>query len=152
MFNTGVIPHFVGEDARDLDRLVYDAAERNVKRQGIPLCVQIATAEFAVLDMLGTIANRSVGQLIGDIHNTEIAVYQGTRLAELRRQDPEVSLPLVQQDLEETKARAVKIRAGRGDNLGSDIDNAPGRTEKLIRMAREAVSYTHLTLPTIYSV
>ena len=137
MFNTGVIPHFVGEDARDLDRLVYDAAERNVKRQGIPLCVQIATAEFAVLDMLGTIANKSVGQLIGDIHNTEIAVYQGTRLAELRRQDPEVSLPLVQQDLEETKARAVKIRAGRGDNLGSDIDNAPGRTEKLIRMARE---------------
>ena len=85
MFNTGVIPHFVGEDARDLDRLVYDAAERNVKRQGIPLCVQIATAEFAVLDMLGTIVNKSVGQLIGDIHNTEIAVYQGTRLAELRR-------------------------------------------------------------------
>ena len=31
----------------------------------------------------------------------------------------------------------VKIRAGRGDNLASDIDNAPGRTEKLIKMARE---------------
>jgi len=137
MFETGVMRHFVGKDARDLDLLVYNAAERNVKRQGIPLCVQIATAEFAVLDMLGNIADKSVGELIGDIHNTEIAVYQGTRLRELRRQEPEESLPLVQKDLEETKAKAVKLRAGRGDNLGSDIDNAPGRTERLIRMARE---------------
>ena len=41
------------------------------------------------------------------------------------------------QDVEKTQARAIKLRAGRGDNLASDIDNAPGRTEKLIRMARE---------------
>ena len=31
----------------------------------------------------------------------------------------------------------MKLRAGRVDNLASDIDNAPGRTEKLIKMARE---------------
>jgi L-alanine-DL-glutamate epimerase-like enolase superfamily enzyme len=43
----------------------------------------------------------------------------------------------MQKDVSETKAKAVKIRAGRGDNLATDIDNAPGRTEKLIRMARE---------------
>ena len=137
MFERGVRRHFLGKDARDLDGLVFVAAERNVKRQGIPLCVQIATLEFAVLDMLGSIADKPVGQLIGDIHHPEIAVYQGTRLSELRRQEPEASLALVQQDLAETKAKAIKIRAGRGDNLGSDIDNAPGRTEKLIRMARE---------------
>ncbi|MBG99060.1 MAG: mandelate racemase [Solibacterales bacterium] len=136
MFKDRVRPRFLGKDARDLDQLVFDASERNVKRQGIPLCVQIATAEFAILDMLGSIAEKPVGQLIGEIHHPEIAVYQGTRLRELRREDPEVSLALVQQDLEETKAKAVKLRAGRGDNLGSDIDNAPGRTEKLIRMAR----------------
>jgi L-alanine-DL-glutamate epimerase-like enolase superfamily enzyme len=51
--------------------------------------------------------------------------------------EPEQSLELVKQDWLETKAKAIKLRAGRGDNLGSDIDNAPGRTEKLIQMARE---------------
>jgi L-alanine-DL-glutamate epimerase-like enolase superfamily enzyme len=51
--------------------------------------------------------------------------------------EPEKSLELVKQDLLESKARAIKIRAGVGDNSGSDADNAPGRTEKLIRMARE---------------
>lgn len=137
MFETCVRHWFLGKDARELDQLVFDAAERNIKCQGVPLCVQIATLEFAVLDMLGGIADKPVGRLIGDIHHPEIAVYQGTRYTELRRKEPEESLALVKQDLAESKARAIKIRAGRGDNLGSDIDNAPGRTEKLIRMTRE---------------
>ena len=64
MFNTGMRDRFLGKHARDLDALVFDAAERNVKRQGIPLCVQTATLEFAVLDMLGTIANKPLGELI----------------------------------------------------------------------------------------
>ena len=137
MFKNSLQSRFIGKDARDLDSLITEAAEGNVKSQGIPLCVQIATLEFAILDMLGKISDKPVGQLIGDIHNPEIAVYQGTRLSELRRMEPEKSLELVKQDLLESKARAIKIRAGVGDNSGSDADNAPGRTEKLIRMARE---------------
>ncbi|MCG8377550.1 MAG: mandelate racemase/muconate lactonizing enzyme family protein, partial [Chlorobiales bacterium] len=137
MFDGCVRRHFLGKDARELDKLVFNAAERNVKRQGVPLCVQIATLEFAVLDLLGNIVKKPVGQLIGEIHHPKIAVYLGTRIGDLRRKDPEVSLPLVQKDWQATKAKAIKLRAGRGDNLGSDIDNAPGRTEKLIRMARE---------------
>ncbi len=137
MFENCVRHRFLGKDARDLDRLVFDAAERNVKSQGVPLCVQIATLEFAILDMLGTLTNKPVGQLIGEIHHPEIAIYLGTRVSDLRRKEPEVSLELVKKDWSETKAKAIKLRAGRGDNLGSDIDNAPGRTEKLIRMARE---------------
>jgi len=137
MFNNCVRHRFLGKDARDLDRLIFDAVERNIKSQGIPLCVQIATLEFAILDMLGTIIHKPVGQLIGDIHNPEIAVYLGTRISDLRRKEPDVSLELVKKDWLETKAKAIKLRAGRGDNLGFDIDNAPGRTEKLIKMARE---------------
>lgn len=136
MFETSVRRHFLGKDARELDQLVFNAAERNVKRQGVPLCVQIATLEFAVLDLLGNLAGRPIGELIGTIHNPKIAIYQGTRYTELRKLEPEESLKLVQKDLQESKARAIKLRAGRGDNLGTDIDNAPGRTEKLIRMAR----------------
>lgn len=137
MFMDRLHPLFIGKDACDLDSLVIAAAERNVKRQGIPLCVQIATLEFAILDMLGNIANKPMGQLIGDIHHPEVAIYLGTRLPELRRLEPEESLELVKQDYLDTKAQAIKLRAGVGDNSGSDRDNAPGRTEKLIRMARE---------------
>ena len=137
MFMDRLHPLFIGKDARDLDALIIEAAEQNVKRQGIPLCVQIATVEFAILDMLGNIANKPIGELIGDIHNPEVAIYLGTRLPELRRLEPEESLALVMKDFQETKAKAIKIRAGVGDNSGSNRDNAPGRTEKLIRMARE---------------
>jgi len=129
--------HFVGKDARDLDRLIFNATELNVKRQGIPLCVHVAGIEFAILDLLGTMANKPAGQLIGDLINPEVKIYLGHLLREFRTLEPEVSLAMMQRDVTATEARAVKLRAGRGDNLGSDIDNAPGRTEKLIRLARE---------------
>lgn len=129
--------HFEGKDARNLDLLIYNAVERNVKRQGIPLNVHVAGIEFAILDMLGNIANKPAGQLIGDIINPEIHIYLGHHLADFRKKEPEVSLELMQKDVIETQAKAVKLRAGTGDNLGIDNENAPGRTEKLIRMARE---------------
>ncbi len=129
--------HFVGKDARDLDTLIFNAVERNVKRQGIPLNVHVAGIEFAILDMLGKIVGQPAGQLIGNLLNPTVSIYLGHHLGAFRKKEPEVSLKLMQQDVERTKAKAVKIRAGRGDNLASDIDNAPGRTEKLIRMARE---------------
>ena len=137
MFVHNLHHHFAGKDARDLDQLIFNAHENNIKRQGIPLCVQIACIEFAILDMLGSVANRPAGQLIGDITNPDVAIYLGTRLGDLRRKEPEVSLELVHQDWEATQAKAIKIRAGAGDNLGQNNENAPGRTERLIRMARE---------------
>jgi L-alanine-DL-glutamate epimerase-like enolase superfamily enzyme len=129
--------HFVGQDARDLDRLIFNAHERNIKRQGIPLCVHVAAIEFAILDLLGTMAGKPAGLLIGDLVNPEVSIYLGHLLSELRNLEPEVSLEMMRQDVIKTEARAVKLRAGRGNNLASDIDNAPGRTEKLIRLARE---------------
>jgi len=129
--------HFVGKDARNLDQLLFNAVEKNVKRQGIPLNVHVAGIEFAILDMLGNIANKPVGQLIGDLINPEIHVYLGHHLSSFRKKEPQVSMELMQKDVIETQAKAVKLRAGTGDNLGLDRENAPGRTEKLIRMARE---------------
>lgn len=132
-----LIPFFEGKDARDLDELIYLVSETRVKNQGIPFCVQIATLEFAILDMLGNMAGVPAGRLIGDILNPEVSIYLGHLLSEFRNKEPEVSLEMMQKDVIETKAKAIKLRAGRGDNLASDIDNAPGRTEKLIRLARE---------------
>ncbi|MDB4584469.1 mandelate racemase/muconate lactonizing enzyme family protein, partial [Draconibacterium sp.] len=137
MFNNILRRHFIGKDVRDLDNLLFNAVENNIKRQGIPLNVQVATIEFAILDLLGNIANKPMGQLIGEIHNPEVSIYLGTRLGDLRRKEPEESLALVKQDWEETKAKAIKLRAGAGDNLGMDNENAPGRTEKVVKMGRE---------------
>ncbi len=137
MFNLNLKHHFLGKDARDLDTLIFNAAERNVKRQGIPLNVQIAVIEFAILDMLGTLINKPAGLLIGEIKNPEVSIYLGHHLSAFRKKEPEESLELMYQDYLKTEAKAIKLRAGRGDNLATDIDNAPGRTEKLIRMARE---------------
>lgn len=139
MFDKAVRNHFLGKDARDLDTLVFNAAQRNIKRQGIPLCVQIATMEFAVLDLLGNIADKPAGLLIGDLLNPNVSIYLGHHYSNLRKLEPEVSLELMRKDQIETSARAIKLRAGSGNQLGDDIDNAPGRTEKLIRMAREEV-------------
>ena len=130
-------PHFVGKDARDLDLLIFNAVERNVKRQGIPLNVHVAAIEFAILDLLGNIANKPAGLLIGDMLNPEVSIYLGHHLSRLRNLEPEESLEFMRKDVEITEAKAIKLRAGRGDNLATDIDNAPGRTEKLIKLARE---------------
>jgi L-alanine-DL-glutamate epimerase-like enolase superfamily enzyme len=132
-----LIPFFTGKDVRNLDELIYIVSETRVKNQGIPFCVQIATLEFAILDMLGNIAGVPAGRLLGDVLNPEISIYLGHLLSEFRNREPEESLELMQKDVLVTKAKAIKLRAGRGDNLASDIDNAPGRTEKLIRLARE---------------
>ena len=137
VFVNQLVPFFVGKDARDLDQLIYRVSETSVKSQGVPFCVQLAMLEFALLDMLGNIADRPAGLLIGEILNPEVSIYLGHHYTNLRKLEPEESLSLMKRDVLETKAKAVKLRAGLGDNLASDLDNAPGRTEKLIRLARE---------------
>jgi len=137
VFVNRLAPFFTGKDARDLDQLIYWVSETSVKTQGVPFCVQLAMLEFAILDMLGNMVNKPAGLLIGELLNPEVAIYLGHHYSNLRKLEPEKSLALMKRDALETKAQAVKLRAGLGDNLASDKDNAPGRTEKLIRMARE---------------
>ncbi len=137
MFTHILRRRFLGKDARDLDELMLMKANRPVKNEGIPLCVQMAVVEFAILDMLGVIAGKPAGQVIGDPLRDEVQFYLGHHYSNLRRLPPEESLALMGRDAEETRARAIKLRAGSGDQMGRDLDNAPGRTEKLIRMARE---------------
>jgi L-alanine-DL-glutamate epimerase-like enolase superfamily enzyme len=137
VFVNRLAPFFTGRDARDLDQLIHQISETSVKIQGVPFCVQLATLEFALLDMLGAIADKPAGLLLGDMRHPEVAIYLGHHVGALRRQEPAASLELMERDRQKTQAKAIKLRAGRGDNLASDVDNAPGRTEKLIRMARE---------------
>lgn len=71
-------PFFIGKDARNLETLLGEVYvyQSNYKMQNLALWVPLATIEFAILDMLGRMKSKSIGQLIGEIHNPKIAVYQ----------------------------------------------------------------------------
>ncbi len=129
-----VIPYFIGKDARNLDALidglyVYDS---NYKLQGLAFWVCVATVEFAILDMLGQIANKSVGELIGTIERREIAVYRANNY---RGKTAEESIERIKKNVAQTGARAVKFKIG--GRMSKNADHPPGRTEKLIPLVRE---------------
>lgn len=133
-----VAPFFVGKDARDLDLLVDKVYiyNFNFRLSGLALGVPLATLEFAILDLLGRVAGRPMGQLIGEIHHPEVAVYQAT---EYREKSVEESLALIKRDVAEYNCRAVKIKVGGLMFMTKDINAVapPGRTERMIPLIRE---------------
>jgi L-alanine-DL-glutamate epimerase-like enolase superfamily enzyme len=100
-------PFFLGKDARDLDFLLEKVFIYgfNFRYNGISIGTPLATIEFAILDLLGGIAKKTIGQLIGDIHHTDVTVYQAT---EYREKSVEESLELIKRDVAEYNAHAPK--------------------------------------------
>jgi L-alanine-DL-glutamate epimerase-like enolase superfamily enzyme len=124
-------PFFLGKDARDLETLLEEVYvyQSNYKMQSLALWVPLATIEFAILDMLGRIANKSMGQLFGDIHNPKVAVYRanGERAAEAVMEN-------LKRQVVESQAKALKIKIG---GRMSHVEYPAGRSEKLIPMVRK---------------
>jgi L-alanine-DL-glutamate epimerase-like enolase superfamily enzyme len=131
-------PFFIGKDARDLDLLLEKVFIYgfNFRYNGMSIGIPLATIEFAILDMLGRIAGKSIGQLIGEIRNPEVAVYQAT---EYREKSVEESLALIKRDVAEYNSHALKIKIGGLMFMTTDIHAAgpKGRTEKIIPLVRE---------------
>ena len=129
-----VNPYFVGKDARELDQLIEGVFmhNNNYKYQGYALWIPVATVEMAILDMLGRIVQKSMGELIGDVHNTEIAIYQANNN---RGKSAEESLASIRALQAETSAKAVKFKIG---GRRSNPEVPAGRTERLIPMMRKA--------------
>ncbi len=133
-----VQPFFIGKDARDLDLLLEKVYiyNFNFRLNGMSLGIPLATIEFAILDMLGRIANKSMGQLIGEIHHPQVAVYQAT---EYREKPVDESLALIKRDVAEYHARALKIKVGGLMFMTKDINavGPKGRTETMIPLIRK---------------
>src|SRR5689334_14063775 len=138
LFQYNLQPFFIGKDARDLDLLLEKVFIYgfNFRYNGISIGTPLATVEFAILDMLGRIAGKSIGELIGEIHHPEVTVYQAT---EYREKSVEESLELIKRDVAEYKARALKIKIGGLMFMTTDIKavGPPGRTEKIIPLIRK---------------
>lgn len=138
IFLRNLQPFFIGKDARDLDLLLEKVFIYgfNFRYNGIAIGLPLATIEFAILDLLGRIANQSIGQLLGEIHHPEVAVYQAT---EYREKSVEESLELIQRDVAEYKAHALKIKVGGLMFMTTDIKavGPTGRTETMIPLIRK---------------
>lgn len=135
IFTNRLQPFFPGKDARDWETLLDEVYvyKSNYKVQNLALWVPLATIEFAVLDMLGKIAAKPIGALIGSVVHPKIAVYQANNF---RGKTAEESLGLIRKQVEETGAKALKIKIG--GRMSKNADYPPGRTEKLIPMVRKA--------------
>jgi len=92
-----------------------------------------AWVEFAILDMLGRIARKPMGALLGDIVRREAACY----IASGRRDTtPEQEVEHLRRLVEQSGAKALKFRVG--GRMSRNADAMPGRTEKLIPLVRKA--------------
>ncbi len=138
IFLRNLQPFFLGKDARELDLILEKVYifGFNFRYNGIALGLPLATIEFAILDMLGRIANKPVGQLIGEIHNPEVGVYVAT---EWRERPVEESIELIKKAVAAYDTRALKIKVGGLMFMTTDMyaSGPPGRTEKMIPLVRK---------------
>jgi L-alanine-DL-glutamate epimerase-like enolase superfamily enzyme len=106
-----VAPFFIGKDARDLESLVEGVylANSNYKWQGLPFWVPVASVEIAILDLLGKIARKPLGELFGGVVRRDVAVY---RASGNRGNSPEGEIAYLRRLVEETGAKAIKFRLG----------------------------------------
>ncbi len=84
---------------------------------------------------LGRISGKSLGQLIGEIHNREIAVYQANGE---RGITAELTIEHLIKEVGETKAKALKFKVG--GRMSNNYESPAGRTEKLIPLVEKPLA------------
>ena len=111
IFLKRVAPFFIGKDARELETLIHEVYLRdsNYKWQGLAFWVCVSSLEVALLDLLGKVANKPLGALLGNIVRREIPVY---RASGNRGNTPEQEIAFLQKIVGETGAKAIKFRLG----------------------------------------
>ncbi len=130
-----VAPYFKGKDARDLDFLVDDCLNfnSNYKYMSMAALLPIASAEFAILELLGQISGKSAGELMGEVIRPEIDVYRANNY---RGKSAEESVEKIVAVHKEENSKAVKFKLGGRMGLPEEPQ---GRSEKLIPMLRKAL-------------
>jgi L-alanine-DL-glutamate epimerase-like enolase superfamily enzyme len=132
LFHRSMAPHFAGKDARDLEKILWDVYRADYKQYGLDMWSAQAWCEFAVLDMLGRIARKPIGELIGDTVRHEVPFY----VASGRRDTtPEQEIDYLKMLVEQSGAKALKFRVG--GRMSRNEDAMPHRTERLIPLVRK---------------
>ena len=138
IFTRRVRSFFIRQDARELDLLLEMVFMYNLnfRLNGFTIGIPLATIEFAILDMLGKIANKPVAQLIGEIHNPYVGLYMATEFRELPLEE---HFSRIKDEVARYDVEALKIKVGFMWSGNRDIHykGIPGKSEKLIPMVRE---------------
>jgi len=129
-----VAPFFLGKDARDLESLLWDVYrdQSNYKFQGLAFWVCVATVEMAILDLMGQVSRKPIGDLLGGVRRRDIGVY---RASGNRGNTPEAEIEYLKRIVAETGAKAIKFRLG--GRMSKNADSLPGRSEALIPLVRK---------------
>jgi L-alanine-DL-glutamate epimerase-like enolase superfamily enzyme len=127
-----VIPFYVGKDARDLETLVDGMYQQHYKLAGQAFWLPVASVEQSLWDLLGKIAKKPVGELMGGIRRKEVPVYlSGSGRETTAEQEVDVYV----RGVEETGAKAVKFKIG--GRMSRNADAYAGRTETLVNLGRK---------------
>lgn len=134
-FVRDVAPYFIGKDVRNIEALLDGvfAYKGNYKMQGQGFWVCVASAEFAMLDMLGRIVELPVAELLGGVRQKFVKLYVANNH---REHDVEESLRLIVNNVDSGNFKAVKHKIGGRMRL---LDTFPGRTERLIPAVADAL-------------
>jgi L-alanine-DL-glutamate epimerase-like enolase superfamily enzyme len=130
-----VIPHFIGKDARDLERLVDEVYIANYKLSGQAFWCPVAYVEQSCLDLLGKTSKKPAAELMGGILRKEIPVYLS---GSGRDTTAEEEVDVYVQGVERTGAKAVKFKIG--GRMSDNKDAFPGRTDKILELAAKKLA------------
>ena len=134
IFLQRVAPFFIGKDARLLEDHLWELYRwgSNYKLQGLAFWSPVAWVEFAILDLLGRVSDKSMGELLGGVIRKRVSFY----VASGRRDTtPEEEIDYLRGLIDETGAKAIKYRVG--GRMSRNEDALPGRTPKLIELSRK---------------
>lgn len=134
IFIRRVAPFFIGKDIRDLETLIDGIYRENYKMAGQGFWLPVASAEQSLFDLFGKTVNKPVGELLGGVRRREIPVYLS---GSIRTTTAEKEVEVYQKGIEITGAKAVKFKIG--GRMSRNADTYPGRTEKLMTLARKAL-------------
>ena len=129
-----VIPYFLGKDARDLETLVDGVYIQNYKLAGQAFWCPVAYVEQSLFDLLGKVANKPVGELLGGVVRKQIPVYLS---GSGRDTTAEKEVEVYARGVGYTGAKAVKFKIG--GRMSRNADAYPGRTETLMALARKTL-------------
>jgi L-alanine-DL-glutamate epimerase-like enolase superfamily enzyme len=129
-----LIPAFVGQDARQLENLIWEAYRRsdNYKLQGLALWVGVAAIEINLLELLCRSAAKPIAELFGKRLRDDIPVYYASGN---RGNTPEAEIEYLEKLRSQSGAKALKFRLG--GRMSRNADSLPGRSEALIALARK---------------
>ncbi len=132
-----VIPHFIGKDARDLERLIDEVyvTNSNYKLAGQAFWCPVAYVEQSLLDLLGKALKKPAGELMGGILRKEIPVYLS---GSGRETTAEEEVDIYVKGVERTGAKAVKFKIG--GRMSDNRDAMPGRTDTILELAHQKLA------------